>query len=390
MDGCARSRTLEVSHKMKRLAEQQASEPVFVIFNVDHEVESDDDEPPLTSDSSVVDVAHGVGEALQARGRLVEFIELRESTRPLAALASRYRRAVFFNMVESLGRDASREGEVPTLLARLGAAYTGNNGRTLKVALDKGRVNRLLEEIGVPVPRGSVVRSSADAVAFVTRRRLRFPLFVKPARLDASIAITQRSLVRDVVELTAQVDALGRDGESHIVVEEYMPGPECSVAICPSATGLMTAVSCIDFSSFPDHLAPILTYDCKWVEESVEYLARSVPAEGLLDDRSIKATIRAARRALRAIGAVGPARVDLRMDTNGQPRVLDINPNPDLDPTAGFARAMRARGVDYPALVDSLVEDAIRRHAHAHSTVSTRGSRRAPGAAELNTRVLRV
>lgn len=348
---------------------------------MDHEATSDADEPPLVSDASVVEVAHSVAQALRDVGRVAELVGVRDSLAPLARLAGRHRGAVYFNLVESLGRDAGREWQVPHLLRKHGVAYTGNDASALKLALDKGRVRRMLEEVGVPAPRGTVVRSGAEAVWFSSRRRLRYPLFVKPARLDASIAVSQRSVVRDAAELRAQVDALVDIAGGRIVIEEYLPGPELNVAVCPTASGVLHAVNGIDFSTFPDHLMPIVTYDCKWVEESVEYSAQSVPAEHLVDAGTIVAAARAARRALRAVGATGHARVDLRVDAAGQPRVIDVNPNPDLHPDAGFARSLRARGHEYPALMQEIVNAALRRHPHGNRPVSVRRSRTAPGTA---------
>lgn len=373
---------------MKRSNAPQLCEPTFLVYNVDHEVQSEDDEPPLESDSSVVDVANQVAEALEGCGRKVERLELRDSTRPLAALCGPRRNAVFFNLVESLGRDASREREVPALLASLGVAFTGNDAPTLSLALDKGRVRRRLEELDIPVPRGHVVRNAPDAVAYATRRMLRFPLFVKPARLDASIAISQASLVHDVEQLAHQVDALHRADVTHIVVEEYMPGAECNIAFCPSPKGPITAASCIDFSAFGPELAPIVTYDCKWVEGSAEYSARSVPAEDLLDGPTIAAATRVARAAVRAIGAVGPARVDLRLDAHGQPRVLDVNPNPDLSADAGFALSLRRAGLEYPAIIEAILDDAILRHRHADPPVRAPRSPRPAAGTRSDTGIL--
>lgn len=361
------------------------SQLTFVIYNTDHEASSDDDEPPPLSDSSVVEVARCVAEGLSACGRNVELLPLSDSAWHLAEVASKDRRAVFFNLVESLGRDAGREREVPDLLRKLRVCYTGNSARPLEIALDKGRVRKLLRQRGIAVARGGVVHSVRAAHLLVARERLEYPLFVKPARLDASLGVTQSSFVRDRSELSRQVEEVSRLGDGRAVVEEYLPGPEINVSVWPDPSSGLCAASCIDFSSFPRHLVPIVTYACKWEEGHEEYSAWSVPASQLVESSIIELAIETARRAVAAIGAHAYARVDLRLDANGTPCVMDINPNPDLHPQAGFALSLRAQGIDYPSMLEGVVDAALERHNHEISRVLRRRPRSSRARVAVNT-----
>lgn len=214
-------------------------------------------------------------------------------------------------------------------------------------------------------------------MALVARRRLEFPLFVKPARLDASIAVTQASYVRDVGELRRQVDALVGASVGGVVVEEYLPGPEINVSAWSGHEGVTYATSCIDFSGFRDELIRVVTYDCKWVEDSEEYCARSVAATEILDGVSIAAAVLAARRGLAALGVHGYARVDLRFDATGSPCVMDINPNPDLHPDAGYALSLACSGHDYATVIEGILMAAKELH---HDRVPSPRTQR-PGAA---------
>ncbi len=359
---------------------------VLVVYNEDQgeATGEGDDEPPSSreADLEVIEVAHGVAAALEARGIHARLLGLRDGVGPLEEAVSRGGVEAVFNLVESLGGDAQREGEVPEALERLGVPYTGNGARALRIAIDKGRVREALTRRGVPVAPGGVVATGAEALALVASAGLVYPLFVKPACCDASIGVTQESCVRDDAALVRQVERLRRVGDGRSVVESYLPGAELNVALWPDPQGA-SSVRCMDFYGFGDDLLPIITYDCKWTPESPEYQARSLPAEGRVPEAAVEAAVVAARAALLAIGAEGYGRVDLRLDAAGVPRVMDINPNPDLHPEAGFALAAAARGYTYPELIGMLLQRALERSPYAYSPLpGLRPSRAgfAPGA----------
>lgn len=271
-----------------------------------------------------------VERALRARGH-----------EPVVATLPRLKRLrpdVVFNLCESIAGDARREAEAVETVVRKGFPITGNPAKALRRALDKSLAKRILRRSGVRVPNTCVGAPS----------RLRFPLIVKPRREDASVGIDGGSVVRSRLELERRLARLGREA----IVEEYVDGREFNVSILG---GDVLAISEIDFSGLPASCPRIVTYAGKWRPRSAEYRgtvpvcpARVAPALA----RRIRA---AALRAYRSIGCRGPARVDIRSDRRSRVTVLEVNPNPDLAPDAGFARAARAKGWSYEELIERIL-----------------------------------
>ncbi|MFN7132419.1 MAG: D-alanine--D-alanine ligase, partial [Myxococcales bacterium] len=282
-----------------------------------------------------------------------------------------------FNLCESLGGDSRGEIIVPALLELLGLPYTGSGPLALGLALHKVKAKQLLRSMDVPTPAFAVVTNRAEAAAL----ELPFPLMVKPAHEDASIGIDRNSVVHDRSALLAACSRILDGLHQPALVEQYVEGREIYCAILGREPLPLTE---IDFSGLDASHPRILTYAAKWDEASHEFQATpSVPCA--LSAELQARVVDTARRAFDALECRDYARVDLRLSNDGVPYVIEVNPNCDLSPSAGFARAARAAGIDYETLVWRLVEAARGRHAHP-SAFSKRSST-AQGAARKDRRV---
>ena len=146
------------------------------------------------------------------------------------------------------------------------------------------------------------------------------------------------------------------------LVEEYLPGKELNVSIFPSPYEGWVVATEIDFSPVPPEYPRIVTYDSKWNESSPEFASKSVPAQL---DEALKAEVTAlARQAFLALGGSSYGRVDMRLDADGRPCVIDVNPNNDIHPDAGLAAAARSVGIDYPELIAGVLSGALERRGH--------------------------
>src|SRR5262249_61450551 len=105
----------------------------------------------------------------------------------------------------------------------------------------------------------------------------------------------------------------------------------------------------------------LVTFGAKWTEGCAEHRGTTAIAARTLargQERSIRD---AALGAWRALGLRGYGRVDLRLAADGTPRVLDVNPNPDVSPDAGLARSAARAGIEHGNLIQRIVEAALRR-----------------------------
>jgi D-alanine-D-alanine ligase len=180
---------------------------------------------------------------------------------------------------------------------------------------------------------------------------------VKPAAEDGSFGIANDSVVRDRASLEA-VAARGCQQWGRMLVQRFIRGREFTLAI---VGGEVMPHAEIDFSGLPRHLPPVVTYAAKWHYGSAEEVGTVPRCPAPLPARVASELTRLARRVWSAVDGAGYGRIDVRMDGRGAMFVADVNPNPDLGPSAGLARQAAAAGWSYVDLVARIAEDALSR-----------------------------
>jgi D-alanine-D-alanine ligase len=337
-----------------------AKRHVVILVNTDfesrrHELASEGPRA-YEADAAVLDTARSVEDALNALGHVSSWLEVKGSLTGVARELVRRGADVVFNLVESIDNDYGREWQVPALLEKHGLAYTGNRALPLRLCRAKDRARGVLARARLGVAPG-VVLKGANELSEARLERLRFPLFVKPARVDGSIGIDRDSICRDRDALQNRLRALSASLPGPYLVEEFLPGKEINVALFPDPERGFVVPTEIDFSPVPAEYPRIITYDSKWNEHSPEFASKSVPAE--LDAATHAAVCTLARQAFAALGGTAYGRVDMRLDAEGRPAVIDVNPNNDIHRDAGLAAAARSVGVDYGALIAGVIDVAL-------------------------------
>jgi D-alanine-D-alanine ligase len=263
-----------------------------------------------------------------------------------------------FNLAEGIGGDEHHEPLVTHLLEFRGIPFTGAGTRALTDSNDKHRAKQILASEGIPTPDSYVVRSIAELRGL----ELYFPVIVKPVRENASLGITQKSVVHDPENLVEPVAHVLEKYRQPALVERYIEGREFNISILGNEDPWVLPTAEVDYSQLPAGFPRILFYEAKWIEDSPLYLKTPVvcPARNV----SVRLQERlqdVSRRAYRALGCTGYARVDLRVSRAGKPYVIEVNCNPSLSSEAGFARSARHAGLEYPSLVDRIVSHAVER-----------------------------
>jgi D-alanine-D-alanine ligase len=115
----------------------------------------------------------------------------------------------------------------------------------------------------------------------------------------------------------------------------------------------------VDYSRLPPAIPPIMSYAAKWVETSIEYKRTRIICPAKVDAGLTALIGKTAVKAFRAVGGWGYGRVDVRLDEDGQPRVLEVNCNPCLDSGLGLARSAEQAGIDYPHLLQTILKAAF-------------------------------
>ncbi len=255
---------------------------------------------------------------------------------------------VVFNLLEGLGNRADLEPEAAAALSGLGYRYTGSPPEAMAICLDKARTKGLLESRGIPAPAYQVC-DGADAAFTVS-----LPAIVKPVAEDASLGIDDGAVVRTLDELLDRVRYIVEMYRQPALVEEFIDGREFNVALWGNGTPQCLPLAEIDYSAFPDPLRRICSYAAKWEPEKEEYHLTPVTCPADVTSPLAERIRGMAIAAYEAAGCRGYGRVDMR-ERGGEPYVLEINPNPDISPDAGFARAARVAGYGYPQMVEKIL-----------------------------------
>ena len=299
-----------------------------------------------------------IEESLRELGFLPAVVSVDQFSKDLVAAVSRLAPKFVFNLCEEINGNCELEMCVAGLFEMMGIPYTGSGPLALGLALNKFRVKQVLRAAGVPAPRGYLC---SVGQRLRTRAARRFPLIVKPAHEDASLGINANSVCRDLRQLESQVGYIHDVYRQDALIEEYLEGREFNVGILGGRDARVLPISEIDFSRMPAGEPRIVSYRAKWDEESVEFQS-TVPVCPADIPARLAARIRSiALRSHRCIGCADYSRVDMRTDPGGNVYVLEVNPNPDISPRAGFARAARAAGLTYTDMIARIIQSAVER-----------------------------
>ena len=254
-----------------------------------------------------------------------------------------------FNLCEGVHGRSEWEEHVVAALEFAGVPVTGAGPWTIAVCRRKAIANAILAHAGLPIPRWAVAQGSIDD-------DFPLPAIVKPAAEDASAGLDRGSVVTDRKTLRARLAAMTEQFDE-VLVQQYIAGREFNVGFVGSRA---LPISEIDFSGMPPGSWPILTYAAKWDTGSAEDLGSVPICPAAVPQKLADRLVRTATAAWQAMGGKGYGRVDLRVDEQGRPWVLEVNPNPDLNDDAGLSRMARAAGWDYADLVHRIAEVALR------------------------------
>ena len=286
----------------------------------------------------------------------------RDLIRTLTEISPRF----VFNLCEEIDGKCELEMCVAGLLELMGLPYTGSDPYVLGLALNKYHVKQILRAAGIPTARGYLRYPGQD---LTIPRGTRFPVIVKPSRQDASLGINSNSVCHAPEQLEKQILYIHEVYGQEALVEEYLDGREFNVSVMGDRNPEVLAVSEINFSGLPDDEPRIVSYRAKWDEASSVFNS-TVPICPAPISKRLENRIRdIALRSYECIGCRDYARIDMRSDSRGRIYVLEVNPNPDISPNAGFARAARAAGYSYSEMVLRISEAAVERGAKVAAAV---------------------
>jgi D-alanine-D-alanine ligase len=292
---------------------------------------------------------HAVLSAIEAAGHRARYLGYGE---PLIDALRSARPQLVFNFAEGVG-GRSRAAQVPALLEMLGVPYTHSDPLTLAVAQDKAVCKHVVRSHGVRTARFCVIEEVAD----ISLADLRYPLFAKPVGEGSSMGIHEDARVEDARALEALVRRLIERYREPVLVEEFLPGAEFTVGILgtgPSARVLGTS------SISPRRVSNerfVYSLSIKQLSDWREHVEIECPPR--CDARTRDAVEQCALAAYRALGCRDVGRVDVRLDRDGEPSFIELNPLPGIAPGySDLAMITEASGQTHPWLIRQIIDGA--------------------------------
>jgi D-alanine-D-alanine ligase len=262
-----------------------------------------------------------------------------------------------FNIAEGAGRRC-RESVAAAICEFLALPYTGSDALTLAVTLDKAVARRIVSP-DVSVARAVLVEGPDDEAALAG---LAYPVVVKPNDEGSSKGIRRDSLCDDLTGAIARSRWLRHRYDCPVLVEEFLPGMEVTAAV--RGTGRTASViGLMEIAPAADGGEPFL-YSLEVKRDFRRQVRYHVPPR--LPPVDLEVICACALDAYRLLGCRDIARVDFRMDGAGQPRFLECNPLPGLNPETSdiviLSRMLSCSERHYEALVQGILRDAAHRY----------------------------
>ena len=300
---------------------------------------------------------HDVLRTLGELGHEAMALGIRDELNPIRNAISDFKPHIVFNLLEGFADIAQFDQNVVAYLELLKIPYTGCNSRGLFLGRDKAVAKKLLSYHRIPVPAFAIFPKGR---AMKRPQRLQFPLFVKSLTEDASIGISQASVVDSDAKLDERVRFIHEKVGTHALVERYIEGRELYVGVLGNEQLKVLPTWELLFKNMPEDGHRIATERLKWSRSyQKKHGIDSGEARDLPNGTAERLPL-ICKRVYKTLMLSGCARVDLRLTASGQVYVIEANPNPQLSRDEDFAQSAKKAGLEYPALIQRILNLGLR------------------------------
>ncbi len=329
---------------------------VAVVYNSYEDVQHDTVAGDSSSGQHLRQMIRRMARALRGLGHDVVIIHLAGDLSSLQRKLNRIRPHVIFNQYDDVVHGALYEMRFAAFIRMLGYPITGSPALGLGLSRDKYMALSLLKGAGIPIPVDTIL---LERVSEVNRHKWHFPLIVHPGQEHAGIGIGRDSVVGTKKALRERIREVIGSYKQPALVQSFLPGREFNVGILGGRKLQVLPLAEVDYSRLPAGIPPVMSYAAKWVATSVEYKRTRVICPAKVESSLATLIGDTAVKAFRAVGGWGYGRVDIRLDEDGLPRVLEVNCNPCLDKGIGLARSAERAGISYPDLLQAVIKAAF-------------------------------
>jgi D-alanine-D-alanine ligase len=279
-----------------------------------------------------------------------------------------------FNLIDAIQEQDSLLYMVPSVLEAFQIPFTGVNARGNFLTTDKILSKEMMLLAGLPTARWQ--RCTDVLKAGVT---IATPCILKPIAQDASRGIDEHSICQTPEEVVSKILSMNPSQRSRYFAECYIDGREFSLSVIDMADGARILPPAeMTFIDYPAGKFAIIDHKAKWVPDSFEFTHTVRRFDYPESDFPLLEEMKSiSLRVWQLFGLTGYARVDFRVDRQGNPYVLEANANPCISPDAGFVAAGAKAGLSFCDLINAIVQDALRREAARLGDEEQKARRRA-------------
>lgn len=309
------------------------------------------DAPPDDQDTLLQ--AAAIEAALKRRGHEAVSGVFVPDESEMEALVARENPDVVFNLVESLWGKDLYAPLAPAMLASIGVPYTGAEAAAMAACQDKVLTKRILEAARLPTPAWS----EAPLWRGIDQGRW----IVKSVTEDASLGLDDAAVVSGKKAVVARAQECAARHGGRWFAERYIHGREFNVAVLErEGEPHLLPIAEMVFERWEAGKARIVGYAAKWQEATAEYRDTTRTYGWHEREPDLKETLeQVSCECWKLFGLTGYARVDFRVDARGNPFILEVNPNPCLEPDAGLAASCAQAGLPYDELIEAIVRAAL-------------------------------
>lgn len=308
---------------------ERMSDEEFALFKTEHHVESQ----------------------LRDLGHEVRVLGLHDELRPLRKAIEDFRPHIAFNLLEEFRGTPTYDYYIVNYLELHRTRFTGCGAPGLFLSRDKALSKKILAYHRIRVPGFMVVPVDR---AVKRPRHLEFPLIVKCLNEEASLGISQASVVHSDEKLAERVAFVHRRFATAAIVEQFIPGREIYMGVLGNQRLMTLPPWELRFEADPDSTRLIATERAKW---DLKYQQRHGVTSGPADlEPDLEDELRRlSKRIYRRLGLSGYARIDFRLRPDGTPFFLEANANPEVAADEDLASAAEAAGLEYDELLEKIL-----------------------------------
>ncbi|WP_447968395.1 D-alanine--D-alanine ligase family protein [Nitrospira sp. M1] len=294
---------------------------------------------------------------LRDMGHDVRVVGVRDELDVLREAVEDFKPHIAFNLLEEFNGFGGFDQNVVSYLELVGVPYTGCNPRGMVLTRDKGWSKKILTYHGILCPK-FVVFALGRSVKWT--EEIPFPVIVKSISEEASLGISQASIVEDAEKLEERVKFIHESIGSSAIVEQFIEGRELYVGVLGNKRLQVFPVWELILKNLPDDVHRVATQRVKWsVKYQKKYDITSQEAKGLTKSMAGKIQ-RLAKKAYQILGLNGYARLDFRLDKDGKLYFLEANPNAQIAFGEDLAESAEHAGMSYEQLLQRVLNLGLR------------------------------